>query len=60
MARFAQLSGRRRIIGLTLILVAVAFLSASFGAAAQHEFVVKPVAEKKLKELPAGRLYLAG
>ena len=56
-AGFAQLSGRRRIIGLTLILVALAFLSASFGATAQHEFVVRPVAEKKLKELPAGRLY---
>ena len=56
-AGFAQLSGRRRIIGLTLILVAVAFLSASFGATAQHEYVVKPVAEKKLKELPAGGWY---
>ena len=51
-----QAPGGRRIIGVALILVAVGFLSPSFGATAQHEFVVKPVAEKELKELPAGRL----
>lgn len=53
---FAQASGRRRIIGLGLML-AVEFASAPFSATAQQAFVVKPVVEKKLKELPAGPLY---
>jgi hypothetical protein len=36
---------------------ALAVVLAPQPAAAQQEFVVKPVAEKKLKELPAGPLY---
>ncbi len=52
-----QVLDRRCIIGVTLILAAVGFLSAPFRATAQPEYVVKPVAEKKLKQLPAGPLY---
>src|SRR5271157_2961631 len=52
-----QISISRRILGFAVILIAVGFLSAPFRATAQPEYVVKPVAEKKLKELPAGPLY---
>jgi mannose-6-phosphate isomerase-like protein (cupin superfamily) len=55
-AGFAQASGRRRIIGLGLM-VAAGLVSASSRATAQQAFVVKPVTEKKLKQLPAGPLY---
>jgi len=40
-----------------LPLCTLAVVLAPQPAAAQQEFVVKPVAEKKLKELPAGPLY---
>ncbi|HWE19333.1 MAG TPA: cupin domain-containing protein [Hyphomicrobiaceae bacterium] len=40
-----------------LPLCAVAVVLAPPPAAAQQKFVIKPVAEKKLKELPAGPLY---
>ena len=40
-----------------LPLCALAVVLAPQPAAAQQEFVVKPVTEKKLKELPAGPLY---
>jgi hypothetical protein len=57
-----NLSARRsaaalRMIGLALSLGATAALLSPSTAAAQPKFDVKPVAEKKLKELPAGPLY---
>jgi hypothetical protein len=55
-AGFARATGRRSIIGLGLM-VAAGFVSASSRATAQQAFVVKPVTEKKLKQLPAGPLY---
>jgi hypothetical protein len=50
-------SGAQRVIALVLSLCALGLLLASPPAAAQQKFVIKPVAEKKLKELPAGPLY---
>lgn len=57
-----NLSARRsaaalRMIGLALSLGATAALLSPSTAAAQPKFDIKPVAEKKLKELPAGPLY---
>jgi hypothetical protein len=48
---------RARAIAWLLPLCAVAVVLAPPPAAAQQKFVIKPVAEKKLKELPAGSLY---
>jgi hypothetical protein len=51
-------SGAQRVIALVLSLCALGLLlSPSTAAAAQGNFVIKPVAEKKLKQLPAGPLY---
>jgi hypothetical protein len=50
-------SGAQRVIALALSLCALGLLLAPPPAAAQQKFVIKPVAEKKLKELPAGPLY---
>ena len=50
-----QVSGRRRSTGVAFMLLALGFLS--LGAMAQQQFSIKPVAEKRLKELPAGPLY---
>jgi hypothetical protein len=50
-------SGAQRVIALVLSLCALGLLLAPPSAAAQQKFVIKPVAEKKLKELPAGPLY---
>jgi len=47
----------KRPIVLTLSLCAMGLLLSPSTAVAQQKYVVKPVAEKKLKELPAGPLY---
>ena len=44
-------------VAFLLPLCAIAMLLPPSPAAAQQKFVIKPVAEKKLKELPAGALY---
>ncbi len=44
-------------IGKTLAVIATAALSFASPAGAQQAYSVKPVAEKKLKELPQGELY---
>jgi len=46
-----------RVIVLALSLCAMGVLLSPSSAAAQQAFFVKPVAEKKLKQLPAGPLY---
>lgn len=47
-----------RVVGLALCVCATGFLlPLSPPAAAQGQYVVKPVAEKKIKQLPAGPLY---
>ncbi|MGA9801730.1 MAG: hypothetical protein WBQ46_00635 [Terriglobales bacterium] len=46
-----------RVIILALSLCAMAVLLSPPRAAAQQGYVVKPVAEKKVKQLPAGPLY---
>lgn len=51
-----RISTAQRVIVLGLSLCAAGVLL-STSAAAQQGFVVKPVAEKKLKQLPAGPLY---
>ena len=48
---------RARAMAWLLPLCAAAVVLAPPPAAAQQKFVIKPVAEKKLKELPAGPLY---
>ncbi|HTS91902.1 MAG TPA: hypothetical protein VMG55_07870 [Stellaceae bacterium] len=48
---------RSLVIALALSLCAVGLLSRAAPAQQQQVFFVKPVAEKKLKELPAGPLY---
>jgi hypothetical protein len=50
-------SGDLHVIALVLSLCALGLLLSPFSAAAQGTFVIKPVAEKKLKQLPAGPLY---
>lgn len=52
-----QPSFRRNLLGAAFSVVAVGFLSVPFKATGQSGFVVKPVVEKKLKDLPAGPLY---
>jgi len=49
--------GTRPMIALMLFLCAMGLLLQPSTAAAQKKFVIKPVAEKKLKQLPAGPLY---
>jgi hypothetical protein len=48
---------RTRAVTLLLSLCAIAVLLPSSSAAAQQKFVIKPVVEKKIKELPGGPLY---
>jgi hypothetical protein len=50
-----QISKARRIAAWALAIGAVGWLSQSI--ASEPKFVIKPVAEKKVKELPAGPLY---
>ena len=52
-----RISGAQRVIVLVLSLCAMGLLLSASTAAAQQQFVIKPVAEKKLKQLPAGPLY---
>ena len=47
----------KRVIDLALSLCAMGFLLSPSTAAEQKKFVIKPVAELKLKQLPAGPLY---
>ncbi len=49
--------GVRRVIALALPLCVMGVLLLPSTAAAQQQFVIKPVAEKKLLQLPAGPLY---
>ena len=53
----SRVFGARRVIVLALSLCAMGVLLSPSSAAAQQAFFVKPVAEKKLKQLPAGPLY---
>ena len=50
-------SGVRRVTAMALSLCALGLLLSPSTAAAQGNFVIKPVAEKMLKQLPAGPLY---
>ena len=52
-----RISAVHRVIVLALSLCAMGVLLSPSSAAAQQAFFVKPVAEKKLKQLPAGPLY---
>jgi hypothetical protein len=52
-----RISTVHRVIVLALSLCAMGVLLSPSSAAAQQAFFVKPVAEKKLKQLPAGPLY---
>ena len=52
-----QKTGVHNVIALALSLCALGLLLSPTTTAAQGKFVVKPVAEKKLKQLPAGPLY---
>ena len=52
-----QIFGAQSIIVLALSLCAVGLLLLPSTATAQPKFDIKPVAEKKLKQLPAGPLY---
>jgi len=52
-----QISGAQSIVVLALSLCAVGLLLLPSTATAQPKFDIKPVAEKKLKQLPAGPLY---
>jgi len=52
-----QIFGAQRIVVLALSLCAVGLLLLPSTATAQPKFDIKPVAEKKLKQLPAGPLY---
>ncbi len=47
----------KRLVALTLSLCAMGILLSPSPAVAQLKYVVKPVAEKKIRELPAGPLY---
>jgi hypothetical protein len=56
--QFVALSGACRVIAAAISLSAIGLLSWAPGVAqTEPKFVIKPVAEKKLKELPAGPLY---
>ncbi len=50
-------SGIRRLIALALSVCVTGLLLSPSTAAAQGKFVIKPVVEKKLEQLPAGPLY---
>ena len=50
-------SAAQRLVALVFSLCAMGLLLSPLTAAAQQKFVIKPVAEKKLKQLPAGPLY---
>ena len=52
-----RISVVHRVVVLALSLCAMGVLLSPSSAAAQQAFFVKPVAEKKLKQLPAGPLY---
>jgi hypothetical protein len=52
-----RISTVHRVIVLALSLCVMGVLLLPSSAAAQQAFFVKPVAEKKLKQLPAGQLY---
>ena len=52
-----QIYNARPVIALALSLCAMGLLLSPSMAAEQKKFVIKPVAEKKLKQLPAGPLY---
>jgi hypothetical protein len=52
-----RISAVHRVAVLALSLSAMGVLLLPSAAAAQQAFFVKPVAEKKLKQLPAGQLY---
>jgi hypothetical protein len=52
-----RISNGRRVVALALSLCAAGLLLAPAAASAQGKLVVKPVTEKKLKQLPAGALY---
>jgi len=52
-----KMARTRRFVVLTFSLCAMVWLPAPTQAAAQVKYVVKPVAEKKVKQLPAGPLY---
>ena len=56
LAAFRSSSGRCAVI-LALSFLAIGVLSTSSPAAAQAQYIVKPVAELKVKELPKGGLY---
>jgi len=47
----------QRVIALALVLCALGLLLPPSAAEAQQKFEIRPVAEKKLKQLPAGPLY---
>jgi hypothetical protein len=50
-------SARRHVVAAAISLCAMGTLLSPSTAAAQPQFAIKPVAEKKVKELPAGPLY---
>lgn len=52
-----RISGAQRVVVLALSLCAMGLLLSPSTAAAQQKFDIKPVVEKKLKQLPAGPLY---
>ena len=52
-----QIYNARPVIALALSLCAMGLLLSPSMAAEQKKFVIKPVAEKKLKQLPTGPLY---
>ena len=52
-----RISNARPVVGLALSFCAMGLLLSPSTAAAQQKFDIKPVAEKKLKQLPAGPLY---
>lgn len=52
-----RLSGTRRAVVLALSLGLMGLLPAPSTATAQQKFVITPIAEKRLKQLPAGPLY---
>jgi hypothetical protein len=52
-----RISGARPVVMLALSLCAIGLLSPAPASAAEGKFVVKPVVEKKLEQLPPGPLY---
>jgi quercetin dioxygenase-like cupin family protein len=49
--------GTQRVIFVMMVLWAMGLLLTQYTATAQQQFVVKPIAEKRLKQLSAGPLY---